>query len=77
MFRATLARVAALLIIASQAIALWVALDTTGHTAIVFSFVGHPLLVAGIVLGIVALAMRRSQEARQRAAASGASTAPE
>jgi hypothetical protein len=61
MLRATIARLAALLIILSQLIALWVAYEPTGQSAIVFSFVGHPLLGVGVVLGVIALAMRRAE----------------
>jgi hypothetical protein len=66
MGRASLARIAALLIIVSQVIAMWLAVDPTGESAIVFSFVGTPLLGIGLVLALTALAMRRAQEARER-----------
>lgn len=61
-----MARIAALLVIASQALLVWVCLEPTGRTAILFSFVGHPLVVLGVGLGIWALARRK---ARERAAA--------
>ena len=62
-------RLAALLVIASQLILLWMLLDLNGRTAILFSFVGHPLVAVGVVLGAVALLRRR---ARERAAGAGA-----
>ena len=55
-------RVAALLILASQLLLLAVALAPSGTTAIWFSFVGHPLLVAGCGLGLWALALRLRRE---------------
>ena len=56
-------RVAALLILASQILLLWVAVAPSGTTAIWFSFVGHPLLVVGCALGLWALARRRREDA--------------
>lgn len=53
-------RVAAVLIILSQLIVLRLVWDTSGHTATVFSFVGHPLLGAGIVLALAAMLKRGS-----------------
>ncbi|MGH0034093.1 MAG: hypothetical protein ACQGVK_03610 [Myxococcota bacterium] len=58
MGRAVIARLAAILILLSQAIALWVAVEPTGQSAIVFSFVGHPLLGSGVLLAIVAMVKR-------------------
>ena len=55
-------RIAALLILASQLILVWVALQLTGATAIWFSFVGHPLLAIGCGLGLWALARRLRAE---------------
>jgi hypothetical protein len=61
-----LARVAALLVIASQLILLWLLFDFRGQTAIWFTFAGHPLVGLGVVLGLWALLRRK---ARERAAA--------
>ena len=61
-----MARVAALLVIASQLILLWLLFDLSGTTAIVFTFVGHPLVGLGVLLGLWALLRRK---ARERAAA--------
>ena len=57
-----MARIAALLVIASQLLLVWMVLAPTGHSAIYFSFVGHPLLLAGIVLAFVALRRRLLRE---------------
>ena len=59
-------RVAALLILVSQILLLWVAFDTTGPSSIWFTFVGHPLVAAGVALGIWALTRRLVREARER-----------
>ena len=48
--RSLMARVAGSLILSSQLLLLWVALEPNGTTAIWFSFVGTPLLVAGCAL---------------------------
>ncbi len=55
-------RIAALLILLSQILLLWVALEPNGTTAIWFVFVGHPALGAGSVLGLWALARRLRHE---------------
>ncbi len=55
-------RIAALLVIASQLLLMWMVLAPTGRSAIYFSFVGHPLLLAGIVLAFVALRGRLMRE---------------
>ena len=65
-----MARVAALLLIASQVILLWLVLAPSGGTAILFTFVGHPLVVVAVVLAGVALARRKAHE-RAAARASG------
>jgi hypothetical protein len=57
-----MARIAALLVIASQLLLVWMVLAPTGRSAISFTFVGHPLLLAGIVLGFVALRRRLLRE---------------
>jgi hypothetical protein len=61
-------RVAALLILASQLLLLWVVFDPTGPSSIWFSFVGHPLAAGGVVLGVWALTRRLMREARERGA---------
>jgi hypothetical protein len=60
-----MARFAALLILLSQVLLLWVAWEPTGTTAIWFVFVGHPMLGAGCVLALWALSrrLRREREA--------------
>ena len=55
-------RLAALLILLSQVLLLWVAWEPTGPVAIWFTFVGHPLLGSGIVLALWALARRLGRE---------------
>ena len=57
-----MARIAALLVIVSQLLLVWMALAPTGKSAIYFSFVGHPLLAAGIVLAFFALRRRLMRE---------------
>jgi hypothetical protein len=57
-----MARVAAALVIASQLILAWVALAPSGRSAIFFTFVGHPLVVIGCVLGVAALTRRLLRE---------------
>jgi hypothetical protein len=60
-------RVAAFLILLSQALLIWVALEPSGTSAIWFSFVGTPLLLGGCVLGLVSL-RRRLRELRSQPA---------
>jgi hypothetical protein len=50
-------RTAVLLLLASQLILLWFLLRPGGGSAILFSFAGIPLLVAGLVL-LMAAALR-------------------
>ncbi len=57
-------RIAAILILASQLVLVWVAVQPNGTTAIWFSFVGHPLLAVGCSLGLWAL-MRRLRAERK------------
>ncbi len=66
-----MARLAALLVIASQLILLWLLFDLSGSTAIVFSFVGHPLVAAGVVLGLIALLRRKARERSAQAGPAG------
>jgi hypothetical protein len=61
-------RIAALLILVSQLILLWVVFDTTGPTSIWFTFVGHPLVAAGVALGAWVLTRRLLREAHEREA---------
>ena len=61
-----MARIAALLVVASQLLLIWVMLRPGGRPAIYFMFVGHPILVVGSVLALIALTRRL---ARERAAA--------
>ena len=51
-------RAAAILILVSQLLLVWVALAPSGTTAIWFSFVGTPCLVLGCMLGLWALSRR-------------------
>jgi hypothetical protein len=61
-------RVAALLILISQILLLWVVFNPTGPPSIWFSFVGHPMLGAGVVLGLWVLTRRLMREAHERKA---------
>ena len=58
-------RLAALLIVLSQLLLLWVVFDTTGQTSIWFTFVGHPLVAVGVALGIWVLTRRLMSDARR------------
>ncbi len=64
-----MARIAALLIVASQLLLLWVVFDPTGPTSIWFMFVGHPLVAIGVGLGIWALTRRLMHETQEGEAA--------
>ena len=57
-------RAAAILILLSQLLLVWVALAPSGMTAIWFSFVGTPCLVVGCGLGLWALTRRLRREGR-------------
>jgi hypothetical protein len=57
-----MARIAAVMVIASQLILAWVALAPSGRSAIYFTFVGHPLVVVGCALGVFALTRRLLRE---------------
>lgn len=46
-------RLACVLVIAAQLVLLLLYLRPSGHTAILFTFVGNPLLAAGVLLAIV------------------------
>jgi hypothetical protein len=61
-----MARIAALMVIASQLMLIWVAMKPSGRSASYFMFVGHPLVLLGCALGAVALTRRLL---RERAAA--------
>jgi uncharacterized membrane protein YqjE len=60
-------RIAAVLVLISQVILVWIAFDLRGRTAIWFTFVGHPLLAIGLVLGLWAM-LRRLRRERLEAA---------
>jgi hypothetical protein len=64
-----MARVAAVLVIVSQLLLIWVSLRPSGWSAIYFTFVGHPLVLVGCLLGLIALTRRlmRERAAGQRA----------
>jgi hypothetical protein len=63
-----LARIAALLVIASQLILIWVSLAPSGRSSVYFMVAGHPLAIVGVALGIVALTRRKARERRAAAA---------
>jgi len=58
-------RVAALLILISQLLLLRVVFNPTGPPSIWFSFVGHPMLGVGVLLGLWVLTRRLIREARE------------
>lgn len=58
-----MARLAAVLIFFSQVLLLFLVFEPTGETAILFEFVGTPLLAVGVVLAFVALMRRLAREA--------------
>lgn len=64
-----MARVAALLILASQLLLLWCVLAPSGRTSIWFTLVGHPLVIVGVALGTWALTRRLMRESQERKAA--------
>lgn len=68
-----MARLAALCIFLAMAILLRVTFRMDGQSAILFSFVGHPMLVVGLGLAVVALArrLRRERAAARDHASSG------
>ena len=57
-----IARIATVLVIASQLILIWVSLAPNGRSASIFMFVGHPLVFVGSALGVVALTRRLLRE---------------
>jgi hypothetical protein len=61
-----IARIAAVLVFLSMVILLRITFGMNGHNAILFFFVGHSLLVVGLLLAVIALGRRL---ARERAAA--------
>ncbi len=46
-------RIACALVVAAQLVLIALYLAPTGHRAIVFTFVGNPLLAAGVLLALV------------------------
>ena len=66
-------RAAAAFILVSQAILLWLVFDLTGHTAIAYSFAGHPILGIGLVLTFIAV---WQTDHRRRGKASGPPAPP-
>jgi H+/gluconate symporter-like permease len=61
-----MSRIAALLVLLSQFLLIWVVLDTNGRTSIWFTFLGHPLVAVGVLVGIVALTRRLSRESQRQ-----------
>ena len=57
-----LSRVAAFLIIVSQLILLSLLAETNGGTAILFSFVGTPMLGLGLLLALFVIIRRKREE---------------
>jgi hypothetical protein len=57
-----MARVAALIVIAAMVMLLWHTFEMTGRSAILFYFVGHPMLAIGLLLGFIALSRRLRRE---------------
>ena len=62
-------RVAALLVLTSQLLLLWVVFDPTGPPSIWFSFVGHPMVAVGVGLGLWVLTRRVLSKGHEREAA--------
>lgn len=62
-------RAAALLVLISQLILIWITFDLRGQSAIWFSFVGHPLLAVGLALGLWAMLRRLRRERMEEALA--------
>ena len=58
----SLVRIAALFIFLSQVILMALALNFSGRTAILFSFVGHPMVVLGLGLTAFIILSRRTSE---------------
>jgi hypothetical protein len=65
---ALMGRLAALLILMSQLLLLWVTFAPSGASATWFSFAGTPMLVVGVPLGFLALTRRLRREAAEKAA---------
>ena len=65
-----MARIAAALVIGSQLLLIWVALAPSGRSASYFMFLGHPLVVVGCALGLIALTRRIMRQRDARSAAS-------
>lgn len=64
-------RIAAALVLSSQILLLWVAFEPSGRSAIPYTFIGHPLVAAGALLGLWALTRRLRQERRASRPARG------
>ena len=62
-------RLAALFVLLSQLLLLEVVLLPSGPSSIWFMFVGHPLVFAGVALGVWTLTRRLLREAHEREAA--------
>ena len=54
-------RLSALFVLVSQALLLLLVFDTSGRTAIAFSFLGHPAMALGVALGAWALFADRTR----------------
>jgi peptidoglycan/LPS O-acetylase OafA/YrhL len=65
-----MARLAALLVFLAMVILLVITFGMNGHNAILFCFVGHPLLLLGLLLAMIALARRLARERAEAAQAS-------
>lgn len=63
-----IARIAALAVFVSMLVLLQVTFDMNGSNAITFFFAGHPLLILGLILGVMALARRLARERAARRA---------
>jgi hypothetical protein len=67
-------RIACVLVIAAQLVLLALFLRPSGRSAIVFTFVGNPLLAAGVLLALLGLLFerRRGRATNDRGAGDGA-----
>ena len=69
-----IARIAAAVVFLAMLILLRVTFVMDGSSAILFFFVGHPLLILGILLGVFALARRLARERAARGKGARAQT---